>query len=109
MKHGEPDFLAIVNLRIKVANSYHLSSRIVFHTYLNDVFGIALDGGLPEGGRARGQFQIRTGPAAYSAHCARVPYVESAGRQVAQGFWDMVGSEEVPRIRKGLELLVHSR
>lgn len=52
---------------------------------------------------------MRTGRAAYSAICVRVLFVEAAGEQVAQGFWEVVGCGEVVRTWEGLELLVSSR
>lgn len=52
---------------------------------------------------------MRAEPAEYSAHCALVPFTESAGKRVVQGFWNIIGCDEVGRIEKCFELLADSR
>lgn len=93
-KGSEPDFLAAVTLQVEFSNGYRLSSRIFVHGDIEDVFGTALNSICSENVGAKGRCQIRTVRAPYSAHCLRVPSVETAGEQVAQGFWDMVGCEK---------------
>lgn len=53
-----------------------------------------------------GRCGTRTVQSAYSAHCGRISIVEPAGEQTAQDVWDIIGFDEVIRIREGTELLV---
>lgn len=108
LENGKPDSLGCVPLRIKVAGSWLLSSRIVVDKNLYDVFIINLiDGHLRTVGAKR-LCQMKTRRAAYSAQCARVPCLEAASEPFAQGFWYIVGCDEVVRVKESFELLVYS-
>lgn len=105
---GELDSLARVTLLVKFASGYLFSSLFVVDRDLEDTFGIAFNGGHLESVGAYGRCSKKTARAVYSANCARIPCVESASRQPAQGLWDIVGCDDVVRIKERLDLLVDS-
>lgn len=78
LKRNKQDYLACVAFGVRVANGYPLLSRIVIERDLNDVLGIALDADHLGNVEAKGQYRMKTGLAAYSAHCVRVLCVEAA-------------------------------
>lgn len=108
LEEGEPDFLACVALRVKVANSYLLPSRIAVNTDLDDGFLMALNGCYCGSVGARGRWRMTSEQAAYRAQGTHFPCIGYAGETVTQGFWDIVGCAEVMRIKEGLGLLADS-
>lgn len=52
---------------------------------------------------------MMTWRAAISSHCALVPCVESASKQLAPGVWVVAGCDEVGMVREDIELLVDRR
>lgn len=103
---NQPGFLACIALPVEVLNGFSLPSRVVFDTNLDDVLGIALNGGCLRSVGNKGRYQMRTGQVSYSAHCAHISRVEAAGGQVARGFWDIVGCNAGLRVEKRLGLSI---
>lgn len=86
LEDGEPDINACVALWVRVENGYLLRSRIVVGRSIDDVFGLAFNGGQVDSVESKRRCRMKIEPASYSAHSARVIYVQAAGHQAAQGF-----------------------
>lgn len=98
---GEQNFLVSVVLGIKKANCELLPCSTVVHRDFDDVFGTAPVVDHDREVQVNGECRFTITQGAHDAHFTRVPCVEAAGVELAQGFQDFVARVQRIGVRKG--------